>query len=135
MVDEVSMMNYEFLNMLDRFLHVLMENDQHMGGKLIILMNEFRQILPVIPGGSKADIVSCWKLPQWLHKVCPPPKVNPSTSWRSRQEADTEAIKTHPQVSSALSSGYAHDCAHDRHHLVRPCITQHGSGILAMLDR
>ena len=29
-----------------------------MGGKLIILMHDFRQILPVIPQGRRADIVS-----------------------------------------------------------------------------
>lgn len=29
-----------------------------MGGKLILLMHDFRQILPVIPGGSRGQIVS-----------------------------------------------------------------------------
>ena len=35
-----------------------MGNGEYMGGKLIILMHDFRQILPVIPQGRRADIVS-----------------------------------------------------------------------------
>ena len=57
-VDEVSMMDYKLLDLLDRFLRVLMENDTFMGGKLIVLMHDFRQILPVVPRGSRATIVS-----------------------------------------------------------------------------
>ena len=55
-VDEVSMMHYKQLEMLDRFLKELMKSDEYMGGKLIILMHDFRQILPVVPGGSRAMI-------------------------------------------------------------------------------
>ena len=58
MIDEVSMMNYKLLNMLDRFLRGLMGCDTYMGGKLVILMHDFRQILPVVPQGRRADIVS-----------------------------------------------------------------------------
>ena len=55
-IDEVSMMHYKQLEMLDRFLKELMKSDEYMGGKLIILMHDFRQILPVVPGGSRAMI-------------------------------------------------------------------------------
>eukprot|EP00956_Cyclotella_meneghiniana_P038178 scaffold149794_cov40-Cyclotella_meneghiniana.AAC.3 len=58
MIDEVSMMNYKLLNMLDRFLRGLMGCDTYMGGKQVILMHDFRQILPVVPQGRGADIVS-----------------------------------------------------------------------------
>ena len=57
-IDEVSMMHYYDLDCLDRFLRELMVNDSVMGGKLVVLMGDFRQILPVIPHGSRADIVS-----------------------------------------------------------------------------
>ena len=40
MIDEVSMMNFDLLDLLDRFLRVLMEKDLCMGGKLIILMHD-----------------------------------------------------------------------------------------------
>ncbi len=58
MVDEVSMMDFKLLDLLDRFLRVLMQQDMWMGGKLVILMHDFRQILPVVPGGNRASIVS-----------------------------------------------------------------------------
>ena len=49
MIDEVSMMHYYLLDMLDRFLKELMQSNEFMGGKLILLMHDFRQILPVVP--------------------------------------------------------------------------------------
>jgi ATP-dependent DNA helicase PIF1 len=58
MIDEVSMMNYKLLDLLDRFLRVLMGNDENMGGKLVVLMHDFRQILPVVPQGRRADIIA-----------------------------------------------------------------------------
>ncbi|KAL7555308.1 hypothetical protein ACHAWF_019019, partial [Thalassiosira exigua] len=58
MIDEVSMMDYKLLDMLDRFLKELMQCDKFMGGKLIILMHDFRQILPVATGGNRGSIVN-----------------------------------------------------------------------------
>ena len=59
-VDEVSMMNRDLLDLLDRFLRSVTNNDTPMGGKLVILMHDFRQLLPVIQRGSRGDIVrSC----------------------------------------------------------------------------
>eukprot|EP00956_Cyclotella_meneghiniana_P013331 scaffold19185_cov47-Cyclotella_meneghiniana.AAC.4 len=50
MIDEVSMMNYiKLMDMLDRFLKGPMQCDQPMGGKLIVIMHDFWQILPVVP--------------------------------------------------------------------------------------
>ena len=59
-VDEVSMMNNKLLDFLDRSLRILMDNDDPMGNKLVVLLHDFRQLLPVIRGGSRGDIVhSC----------------------------------------------------------------------------
>ena len=57
-IDEISMMHYYNLECLDRFLRELMGKDEIMGGKLIVLMGDFRQILPIVPNGLRADIVS-----------------------------------------------------------------------------
>ena len=57
-IDEVSMMEYKALDLIDRYLRVLMGNDIQFGGKLILLMHDFRQILPVVPGGNRAAVVS-----------------------------------------------------------------------------
>jgi len=56
-VDEVSMMSRDLLDFLDRFLKSVMDNDMPMGGKLVVLMHDFRQLLPVIQRGSRGDIV------------------------------------------------------------------------------
>ena len=58
MIDEVSMMNFHLLNLLDRFLCLLMEKDKCIERKLIVLMHDFRQILPVVQGGNRASIIS-----------------------------------------------------------------------------
>lgn len=67
-IDEVSMMHKHLLDMLDKFLKILMENEQVMGGKIVILMHDFRQILPVVTKGRRGNIVDaavfnadCWK--------------------------------------------------------------------------
>ena len=51
------MMNRTLLDFLDRFLQSVMDNNMPMGGKLVVLMHDFRQLLPVIPRGSRGDIV------------------------------------------------------------------------------
>jgi len=56
-IDEVSMMNRELLDFLDRFLRSVTNTDKPMGGKLVILMHDFRQLLPVVQRGSRGDIV------------------------------------------------------------------------------
>ena len=57
-IDEVSMMSFKLLDVLDRLLQELMENNETMGGKTVLLMYDFRQLLPVVPGRGRADVVS-----------------------------------------------------------------------------
>ena len=57
MIDEVSMMNWRLLNLVDRFLRVLMKKDIFMGGKYVILMGDLRQCPPVVTGGARPAIV------------------------------------------------------------------------------
>ena len=58
-IDECSMMHYMLLNCLDRFLRNLMSNeDKIFGGKLVVLMGDFRQILPVVRGGHRPQIIT-----------------------------------------------------------------------------
>ena len=51
------MMSYTFLDCLNRFLKTLMHSNEYMGGKLIVLMGDFRQILPVVTGINRGYIV------------------------------------------------------------------------------
>ena len=48
---------------VDRSLHDLMQTDRPFGGNFLVLAGDFRQILPVVPGGSRGQIVSaCFKV-------------------------------------------------------------------------
>ena len=69
LIDEKSMMHYHLLDLLNKYLQALMGNDKYMGGKIVILMGDFRQILPVIPGGNRGSIVAAAVVNSevWLH--------------------------------------------------------------------
>ena len=51
------MMSYKLLDCLNVFLKTLMNSNEPMGGKLIVLMGDFRQILPVVIGSNREDIL------------------------------------------------------------------------------
>ena len=60
-VDEAPMTNRRAFEALDRTLRDLTGNSQPMGG-ICMLLCDFRQILPVIPRGTRGNIVdSCLK--------------------------------------------------------------------------
>jgi hypothetical protein len=52
------MMSFKHLNCLHRFLQEVMQNDLLMGGKLVVLMGDFRQVLPIVNNANWADIVN-----------------------------------------------------------------------------
>ena len=56
-IDEVTLLHYFNLDALDRFCQVLMSSSEPFGGKLVVLSGDFRQILPVVPSGTRARIV------------------------------------------------------------------------------
>ncbi len=62
--DEVSMVSMDIANTVDRLLQDIMGNDIPFGGKPVVFLGDFKQLLPVVPG-SKADnsIKNChwWK--------------------------------------------------------------------------
>jgi len=61
--DEAVMAHKHVINCVDRTLRDLTEIDRPFGGIVICFCGDFRQILPVVPGGSRAQIVaSCIKL-------------------------------------------------------------------------
>ena len=68
-VDEVSMMSCWLLDLLDMYLQALMGNEIYMGGKLVLLVHDFRQILPVVENGSRESIISMSVLQSkvWVH--------------------------------------------------------------------
>ena len=70
-VDEAPMTNKLTFEALDRMLRDLTGKDRPMGGMCMLLCGDFRQILPVIQGGTRGNIVdSCLKKSYlWNHVV------------------------------------------------------------------
>ena len=62
--DECTMAHKYAIEALDRTLQDLRENKSPMGGVVFLMAGDFRQTLPVIPKGTKADeIKACIKNP------------------------------------------------------------------------
>jgi ATP-dependent DNA helicase PIF1 len=55
--DEAPMMSRYAMEALDRTLRKLMHNDLPFGGKIIVFGGDFRQVLPVIPLGTREQIL------------------------------------------------------------------------------
>jgi ATP-dependent DNA helicase PIF1 len=64
---EVSMAHKHLMTGLDRLFKDLMQDDRPFGGKLVFMNGDFRHNLPIIPGGSEAQITNaCLKRsPLW----------------------------------------------------------------------
>ena len=67
--DEAPMVNRRALEALDRTLQDLMEINSPFGGKVLILGGDFRQVLPVIPKGTKAELLDACivNFPLWRY--------------------------------------------------------------------
>jgi hypothetical protein len=52
--DEVSMAHKHVMTGIDRLFKDLMQDDRPFGVKLVMMSGDFRQSLPIIPGGSEA---------------------------------------------------------------------------------
>ncbi|XP_012846299.1 PREDICTED: ATP-dependent DNA helicase PIF1-like [Erythranthe guttata] len=56
--DEASMANRHSIKALDESLQKLMSNDLPFGGKTVLFGGDFRQILPIVPGGSRESMIA-----------------------------------------------------------------------------
>ncbi|XP_015124926.1 uncharacterized protein LOC107046742 [Diachasma alloeum] len=56
--DEAPMSPKYCLDVIDRLLKDIMDNDIAFGGKLIVMGGDFRQLLPVLEGGTRSETVS-----------------------------------------------------------------------------
>ena len=55
--DEAPMAHKNVLECVDRSLKFILDNEQPFGGKVLVLMGDFRQVLPVIPTASRPQVV------------------------------------------------------------------------------
>lgn len=72
--DEAPMTHRHALELVDRLLQDLMDSELPFGGKVMVLGGDFRQVLPVVRGGTRPQIVNscivnsyCWHHFQVLH--------------------------------------------------------------------
>ncbi|XP_072088052.1 ATP-dependent DNA helicase RRM3-like [Arachis hypogaea] len=56
--DEAPMANKESVQSLDRTLRDILANDMPFGGKVMVIRGDFRQVVPVVPKGSKSQMIS-----------------------------------------------------------------------------
>ncbi|CDF36818.1 partial DNA helicase [Chondrus crispus] len=68
--DEIVMCHRHCIETVDRYLRDLMQTDRPFGGKFLVLAGDFRQILPVVPGGSRGQIVSPCVKASPLYREC-----------------------------------------------------------------
>ena len=57
-IDEGPMLHKHNFEALDRYLKRLMGSTLPFGGKVVLITGDFRQILPIVPRGSRASIVN-----------------------------------------------------------------------------
>jgi ATP-dependent DNA helicase PIF1 len=55
---EVSMAHKHLMTGIDRLFKDLMQDDRPFGGNLVVVSGDFRRNLPIIPGGSEAQITN-----------------------------------------------------------------------------
>ena len=70
-IDEVTMADRKVYEAVDRTCKDIRGNDQHFGGITVVFSGDWRQILPVVRHGSRADIIeACLKSsPLWQNIV------------------------------------------------------------------
>ena len=67
--DEASMIHRHMLEAVDRLLRDITGIDKPFGGKTILLAGDFRQVLPIVYRGTRADIsgIVLSRSPLWRH--------------------------------------------------------------------
>ena len=64
--DEVAMTRRQAVETLDRSLRDITGNDLPFGGKVIVFGGDFRQVLPVVPRGTRAQICDATSLQSYI---------------------------------------------------------------------
>ena len=64
--DEVAMTKRQAVEALDRSLRDIMGCDMPFGGKVMLFGGDFRQVLPVVPRGTRAQITDATLLRSYI---------------------------------------------------------------------
>ncbi|CDF38639.1 unnamed protein product [Chondrus crispus] len=91
----IVMCHRHCIETVDRSLRDLMQTDRPFGGKFLVLAGDFRQILPVVPGGSRGQIVSACVKASPLYRECRFLRLTENmrlAALRADRAADVEAL-------------------------------------------
>ena len=56
--DEISMVSYKIVEAVSKLFQLLLRSKEPFGGKKIVRLGDFRQILPVVKKGSPQDVIA-----------------------------------------------------------------------------
>ena len=59
LMDEITMLPKHGLRCIDKLLREIMDVNLPFGGKVLVIGGDFRQTLPVVPRGTRTDIIEC----------------------------------------------------------------------------
>lgn len=58
-IDEITMLPKHGLRCIEKLLREIMDNEKQFGGKVFVIGGDFRQTLPIVPRGSRTDVIEC----------------------------------------------------------------------------
>ncbi|XP_019149748.1 PREDICTED: ATP-dependent DNA helicase PIF2-like [Ipomoea nil] len=133
--DEVLMMHKFFFEALDRTMRDIMHTknpkslDMTFGGKTVVLGGDFRQILPVIPKGTRQDIVGASINASYLWRSCKVFRLTKNLRLRSLQsDTEVQEIEEFAKWIANIGDGTIGDSLHGEceinipEEFVLPCI-------------
>ena len=93
--DEAPMAHKNVLECIDNTLQDLMNNEQPFGGKIMVFSGDFRQVLPIIPRASRAQIVTSAlnRSHLWQHIKLYHLKINERIRRQSAKNNNTTELK------------------------------------------
>ncbi|XP_019151926.1 PREDICTED: ATP-dependent DNA helicase PIF1-like [Ipomoea nil] len=123
--DEAPMMHKFCFEALDRTMRDIMRAknpkclDMTFGGKTVVLGGDFRQILPVIPKGTRQDIVGASINASYLWRSCKVFRLTKNLRLRSLQ-SDTEVkeIEKFAKWIANIGDGTIGDCLHGEYRAI-----------------
>src|SRR5277367_1607241 len=72
-IDEITMLTKHGLRCIEKLLREVMRSERPFGGKVVVIGGDFRQTLPVVPRGTRIDVMECCikSSPLWslFHKL------------------------------------------------------------------
>lgn len=105
--DEAVMMHRYAVEAVDRSFRDIRGNDLPFGGVVFCFCGDFRQTLPVVPKGSRAEIISAClkKSPLWRHVVSLPLRINMRLQRPGMDQIERDSANSFAQKLLTIGEG------------------------------